>query len=56
MTQKGSDLEASAIRETRREPAASFYARLSANYGTELDLDAIIRDGKHSDKDPQIEN
>jgi hypothetical protein len=36
-------LEAYEIREAGREPASSFYARLSASDGTDLDLDAIIR-------------
>jgi len=49
-------LEAYAIRETRHEPAASFYARLSASYGSDLDLDAIIRDTRRPLKDLQIGN
>jgi hypothetical protein len=36
-------LEAYEVREAGREPASSFYARLSANCGTDVDLDAIIR-------------
>jgi hypothetical protein len=36
-------LEAYEIREAGREPAASFYARLSANDGTDIDLEAVIR-------------
>ena len=39
-------LEAYEIRETGREPASSFYARLSADYGTDLDLDAVIRESR----------
>jgi hypothetical protein len=35
-------LEAYEIREVGREPAASFYARLSATCGTDLDLEVII--------------
>ena len=35
-------LEAYEIRETGREPAYSFYARLSASFGTDIDLDAVI--------------
>ena len=27
-----------------REPAASFYARLSQNFGTDIDLDAVLHE------------
>ena len=37
-------LESYEVREAGREPAAAFYARLSAECGTDLDLEAIIRD------------
>lgn len=40
-------LEAYEIREAGREPASSFYARLSATYGTDIDLEAIIREERH---------
>ncbi len=40
-------LEAYEIREAGREPASSFYARLSATYGTDIDLEALIRDERH---------
>jgi hypothetical protein len=36
-------LEAYEIREAGREPAASFYANLTANCGTDIDLEAVIR-------------
>lgn len=36
-------LEAYEAREATREPASSFYVRLSAEYGTDIDLEAIIR-------------
>jgi hypothetical protein len=36
-------LEAYGIREAGRVPAASFYARLSQDFGTDIDLDALIR-------------
>lgn len=39
-------LEAYEIREVGREPASSFYARLSANYGTDIDLEAVIREAR----------
>jgi hypothetical protein len=40
-------LESYEIREAGREPAARFYARLSADAGTDIDLDAVIRDSRH---------
>jgi len=43
-------LEAYEIRETGREAAASFYARLAAQYGTEIDLEAVIREGQQPHK------
>jgi hypothetical protein len=39
-------LEAYEIREAGREPASSFYARLSANYGTDVDLGAVQETAK----------
>lgn len=36
-------LEAYEIREAGREPAATFYARVTAQSGTDVDLEAIIR-------------
>jgi hypothetical protein len=36
-------LEAYEAREAGREPASSFYARLSTKYGTDIDLEATIR-------------
>ncbi len=47
-------LEAYEIRETGREPAHSFYARLSANYGTDLDLEAIIRETRVAHEGPDL--
>jgi hypothetical protein len=47
-------LEAYEIRETGREPASSFYARLSASYGTDLDLDAIIQETRRPHKGPDL--
>lgn len=37
-------LEAYEIREAGREPAASFYARLSADCNSDIDLEAVIRE------------
>jgi hypothetical protein len=39
-------LEAYDVSEAGREPASSFYARLSAQYGTDFDLEAVIRDAR----------
>ncbi|SIQ86033.1 hypothetical protein SAMN05880590_10836 [Rhizobium sp. RU35A] len=39
-------LESYEIREAGREPARAFYARLTDQSGTEIDLDAIIRAGR----------
>lgn len=37
-------LEAYEAAQAGREPAASFYARLSQNYGTDIDLEAMQRE------------
>jgi hypothetical protein len=47
-------LEAYEVREAGREPAASFYARLSTIYGTEIDLEAVIRDARRVDAGPDL--
>ena len=47
-------LEAYEIREVGREPASSFYARLSANYGTDVDLDAVIREARRVHSGPDL--
>jgi hypothetical protein len=47
-------LEAYEIRETGREPAASFYARLSAAYGTDIDVEAVIRDARRVNTGPDL--
>jgi hypothetical protein len=39
-------LESYEVREAGREPAASFYARLSAQFGTDIDLEAVIREAR----------
>jgi hypothetical protein len=43
-------LEAYEVREAGREPASSFYARLTENAGTDIDLDAIIRETRQPHK------
>lgn len=40
-------LESYEIRETGREPADAFYARLSQQAGVDIDLDEIIRSGRN---------
>jgi hypothetical protein len=47
-------LEAYEIREVGREPASSFYARLSANHGTDVDLDATIRAAWRAHPGPDV--
>lgn len=39
-------LEAYEVREAGREPASSFYGRLSTRSGTDLDLEAVVREGR----------
>lgn len=46
-------LEAYEVRETGREPAASFYGRPSA-YGTDIDLEAVIRETRRVDAGPDL--
>ena len=40
-------LESYEVRETGREPADVFYARLTAQAGTEVDLEEVIREHRH---------
>ena len=37
-------LESYEVREAGREPAAAVYARLAVEFGTDLDLETVIRD------------
>jgi hypothetical protein len=39
-------LEAYEIREAGREPALTFYARLASEYGSDLNLEAVIRENR----------
>lgn len=43
-------LEAYEIREAGREPASSFYARLSETYGEDIDLETIIREDRQANR------
>ena len=47
-------LQAYEIREVGREPASDFYARMSLSYGTDIDLDAIIRETRHEHNGPDL--
>ncbi len=40
-------LESYEIREAGREPASSFYSRLAMQFGTDIDLDAVIRKDRY---------
>lgn len=37
-----------ALYEVRSEPAASFYERLRDEYGTDIDLEEVIRSGREA--------
>ncbi|MEY9558305.1 type II toxin-antitoxin system VapB family antitoxin [Sinorhizobium fredii] len=47
-------LEAYEIREAGREPASAFYARLSDSYASDIDLEAMIREGRRPHKGPEL--
>jgi hypothetical protein len=47
-------LESYEAREAGREPAATFYARLSNDHGTDIDLEAIIRETRRIDPGPEL--
>ena len=47
-------LEAYETRESGREPASSFYARLSASYATDIDLEAVIRASRRVHEGPDL--
>jgi len=47
-------LEAYELRETGQEPAASFYRRLARDYGSDIDLEEIIRAGRAADLGPDL--
>ena len=47
-------LEAYEIREAGREPAAAFYARLTKDYGSDLDLETVIRENRKIDLGPEL--
>lgn len=47
-------LESYEIREAGREPAPSFYARLSKDYGSDIDLEAVIHDARQVNPGPDL--
>ena len=47
-------LEAYEIRETGREPATAFYARLAHEYGSDLPLESVIRESRRIDPGPDL--
>lgn len=46
-------LDAYEVQQAGLEPAASFYARLSAECGTDIDLEAVIRQAHRVDRGPE---
>ena len=47
-------LEAYEVREAGREPAAAFYARLAGDFGTDLDLESVIRAARRVHPGPDL--
>jgi hypothetical protein len=47
-------LESYEIREAGREPAASFYGRLSSSYGVDGDLEAAIKESRTAHAGPDL--
>jgi hypothetical protein len=47
-------LESYEIREASREPAASFYRRLSSSYGVDVDLEAAIKNSRTAHAGPDL--
>lgn len=47
-------LEAYSARETGREPASSFYRRLADAHGSDIDLDALIREERRPHRGPEL--
>ena len=40
-------LESYEVREAGREPASTFYSRLAAQSGPDIDLEAVVRENRH---------
>lgn len=47
-------LEACEVEQAALGPAWSFYSRLSADYGTDIDLESVIRQARRIDKGPKL--
>jgi hypothetical protein len=47
-------LEAYEVREAGREPASTFYARLSSEAANDLDLEAVIRKERKVHRGPKL--
>jgi hypothetical protein len=47
-------LAAYEIREAGREPASAFYARLANDFGSDLDLEAVIRANREINPGPEL--
>lgn len=47
-------LESYEVKETGREPASAFYARLSETSSVDLDLEEIIRQGRQAHDGPDL--
>ena len=47
-------LEAYEVREAGREPAAEFYRRVSSAFGTEIDLEEVIRADRTAHEGPNL--
>jgi hypothetical protein len=47
-------LEAYEVREASREPASTFCARLPSDYGSDLDLEAVIRESRRINPGPEL--
>ncbi|TGQ35808.1 MULTISPECIES: plasmid stabilization protein [unclassified Mesorhizobium] len=47
-------LESYEVREAGREPATTFYPRIASAYGTEINLEAVIRDNRQVHAGPDL--
>ena len=47
-------LQAYEARQTGREPAAQFYRRLNRDYGVDIDLEALIKEGREPNLGPDL--
>ncbi|WP_306150511.1 MULTISPECIES: type II toxin-antitoxin system VapB family antitoxin [unclassified Roseibium] len=47
-------LEAYEVREAGKEPAADFYARVSENFGADIDLEEVIRENRKVHPGPEL--